>query len=234
VRSISAAPGHVFLSSIWGYALGRQLVYKRTRVLPYFLLACLAHALLDTVFSYSLSLGHLLQAMLALVFVALLRRSLRHGVVDLSAGDAPPSSERQLFRVGSRGAFGVCLGAIVMFGWVLRASTDRYATPSSPFVEGLELLLLGGSVWAAATVLPLDVALDARGVTYQGAFYAWSEVTAVGLEEGRVMLGSAANVRVATARGTLVLGPLAGDVAVSLTSAMEERLLADVSPPAGS
>ncbi len=125
LRAFVTVPAHMFFGAIWGYALGRKLVARKTSVLLFLALAALAHGLFDALLStdgMSLFAGALVIA-LSVAFVEVLRRALRHGAVPprRAAGESAPQTEplpasvlqRAYFRVGSPGAFLACAAGMV-------------------------------------------------------------------------------------------------------------------------
>src|SRR5262249_48689338 len=108
--TFTSIPAHLFFGAIWGYALGRKLVSRRTSVLLFLAWAALMHGAFDTLLSIDNlhSLALLLNLVLASLFVWLLRRALRHGAVAPGSADAPASSARAFFTVGRPGWFAVC------------------------------------------------------------------------------------------------------------------------------
>ena len=65
------------------------------------------------------------------------------------------------------------------------------------------LALFGLAAWAVSATIPLDVALDAGGITFAGARTAWSAISGATLEQ----VGSRAHVSLQTPEGGVRIGP---------------------------
>ncbi len=214
-RLFMSVPGHMFFGAFWGYAMGQSLVRKKTRVWAYVLLAALLHGAFDTMLSIEYTaLGALvLNLVLAILFVVFLRRSLRHGVVEAGQGEAPPSAQRWLFSVGSPGLFvlnviGFCIAAVVSFGVGIYFEIAHHRTGIMfIYVCAALVSLLGFIGYGLAQTMPLDVAVDAVGVTFAGATRKWGRVTAIERFTLWRAIGSAHAVRVRSEDGDMVLGP---------------------------
>jgi hypothetical protein len=237
VRSLVSAPAHLFFGAIWGYALGQTLVHKRYRVLPLFALAALAHGTFDT-FCFIDGLGFLSDvenAVLAGVFVILLRRALRSGVVTAAS---PESSRgpRLLFGVGRRAVFVGFTAALLLSAWFLmrfaRAVDAEHHRVSYAFLAGggVLFLLMGVLAGGLARSLPLDVVLDDAGVTFAGAARAWASISGA-KREGR------SYIELLSAEGNLRLGPADARTLDALLLTIQGRLgtrgrsTGDAAPP---
>jgi RsiW-degrading membrane proteinase PrsW (M82 family) len=193
MRAFETVPAHMFFGAIWGYGMGRTLVSRRARVLPYLALAALAHGTFDAVVSTEgmQLVATVLVLVLALAFVVMLRRSLRHGTLparELRAagplGETPRSQlARVFFRVGSAPAFYSSAGAMVFCAFSLTVLGTAYEVlhhrVGVVFVAlaSAMLALLGIAAWGATVAIPLDVAVDALGVTFAGACTPWGAIT---------------------------------------------------------
>ena len=224
IRAMETVPAHMFFGAIWGYGMGRTLVSRKARVWPYLLVACLAHGTFDALLSTDgLQLAATVLVLgLALAFVIMLRRSLRHGAVPVRPrmrleAPAPPPTERMplselprtYFRVGSPGAFMassagmiLCAFAITVLGTVYEALHHRVNVVV--IVLGAVLLgLFGLAARAVSATIPLDVAVDATGITYAGAQTSWRAIAAFAVEQ----TGARAFVRLETPDGAVRIGP---------------------------
>jgi RsiW-degrading membrane proteinase PrsW (M82 family) len=227
-RAFTSVPAHLFFATLWGAALGQKLVDKRARVGRAFLVAAVGHGAFDTFLSID-GLGWLALPLflgLAAAFVTRVRRALRYGV----AIDAPSPSGRALFPVGSKSSFAVSVAtmlalafALFVLGAFFEAGGRRV---DAPFVVAASVLLFALGLAARATTLtmPLDVALDARGVTFGGAFRAWADVRAVSRRTRRGLLGERGELWLETTEGSLRLGPGSPAVLDRLTYAVTVEL----------
>jgi protease PrsW len=233
IRAMETVPAHMFFGAIWGYAMGRTLVSRKARVWPLLLVACLAHGTFDALLSTDgLQLFATLEVLvLAVAFVVMLRRSLRHGAVpqrpaDAVDLDAPPPTEamplselpRTYFRVGSPGAFMasaaamiLCAFAITVMGTVYELLQHRV---NLVVVLGAAVLLglFGLAAWAVSATIPLDVAIDAKGITFAGAQTDWRAISGFTVEQ----TGSRAYVRLETREGPTRIGPTDAQTASSI------------------
>ncbi len=183
-RAFLSVPAHIFFSAIWGYALGRRLVSKKTSVLGWFLLAALAHGAFDALLSndrgYAAAL--VLDVALGFAFVYLLRRALRYGVVPTDEGAAPASNQRALFSMGSRSAFVVLTGLFLVCATLVMAIGTAYEVlhhrVGIVFIAIATTLLavLGLVAYALTQAIPLDAALDEIGLTFAGATSPWTTI----------------------------------------------------------
>ncbi len=237
IRAMETVPAHMFFGAIWGYGMGRTLVSRKARVWPYLLVACLAHGTFDALLStdgLQLAATGLVLG-LALAFVIMLRRSLRHGAVPVRTQTpvealAPPPTERMplselprtYFRVGSPGAFMAssagmifCAFAITVLGTVYEALHHRVNVVVIVLAAVL-LGLFGLAARAVSATIPLDVAVDATGITYAGAQTSWRAIAASALEQ----TGARAFVRLETADGALRIGPTDPQTAASILASI--------------
>jgi RsiW-degrading membrane proteinase PrsW (M82 family) len=238
MRAFETVPAHMFFGAIWGYAMGRALVSRKARVLPLFLLAAAAHgtfdALLSTdgtqVFAAVLVLG------LAVAFVVMLRMALRHGAVPPARRaevDAAPPTEpmplsempRTYFRVGSPAASMACAVGMVLCAFGLTVLGTVYEMLHHRVnlvvvaISALLLGLFGLAAWGLSATIPLDVAVDAQGITFAGALTAWPAILSSMVEQS----GARAFVRLETLAGAVRIGPTdtatAGAVVASIRAA---------------
>lgn len=244
VRAFVTVPAHLFFGAIWGYAMGRELVSRRTNALEFLALAALAHGAFDAILSIDgmQPVATLLVLVLAFAFVAMLRSALRHGAVrGRSAGPASrampveglaPASEpmpasdlgRAYFRVGSPGAFYACAAGIILSAFSLMVLGGAYEILHHRIgivfvsLASAMLILFGFAAYGASETIPLDVAVDSRGVTLSGAQTPWSAIVGVSLETN----GQRASVVLRTNDGVMRLGPAsvseAEAIAVSIRS----------------
>lgn len=228
-RMFTSIPAHLFFGAIWGYALGKKLVSRRTSVLLFLGWAALMHGAFDTLLSID-GLGLLALALnlaLASLFIVLLRRALRHGAVGPDQADAPPSAYRAFFRVGRPGAFaaaavGLHLCAALLFALgVGHQATHQRITYAFVVFSSAVLGLLGLCAYALAATMPLDVAVDEHGVTFAGRAVPWSAIRSATLVP---QAGSRAFVRLERAGGVTHLGPGRLDRMEALERMLEGRL----------
>ena len=222
-RCFMSVPAHMFFGAIWGYALGARLVDRKSRVLLFLGLAAAAHGLFDALLSTDggAMLAVFLNVVLASVFVAVVRRSLRHGVVE-DAMRAILPEHRRLFRVGRPRLFAVssialhllAFGVVMLGGWY-QLSRHR---PGAVFVLGssVMLALLAVAAFGVSATLPLDVAVDDYGVTFAGAARAWSRIRRFAVKGDRIELECDA--------GPITLGPATPETVTELASAIREHL----------
>ena len=222
-RCFMSVPAHMFFGAIWGYALGARLVDKRPRVVLFFVLAAASHGLFDALLSTDGGgiLAVLLNVVLASAFVAVVRRSLRHGVVEDAARAILPE-HRLLFRVGRPRLFLASSLALhsLAFGVVMLGSWYQLARhrPSAVFVIGssVMLALLAVAAFGVSATLPLDVAVDDYGVTFAGAARAWSRIRRFDIKGDHIELDCEA--------GPIVLGPGAPEIIARLAASIREHL----------
>jgi RsiW-degrading membrane proteinase PrsW (M82 family) len=210
-RTFTSIPAHLFFGAIWGYALGRKLVSKKTSVLLFLGWAALMHGAFDTLLSIDglHALALLLNLVLASLFIWLLRRALRHGAVPVGAPDAPPSMARAFFPVGRPMIFALCaiaMHVLAFFIFVIgvghQVSHQRVTYPF--FVISSTLVaLLGLAAYGLAATMPLDVAVDEQGITFAGRAIPWAKIKSA----RRMSLGELEIVRLDTESGPVTLGP---------------------------
>jgi RsiW-degrading membrane proteinase PrsW (M82 family) len=222
-RCFMSVPAHMFFGAIWGYALGARLVDKNKRVFGSLALAAAAHGLFDAFLSTDGAglLAVLLEVALASVFVVLVRRALRHGVVDEEVR-AVPAAERRMFRVGREAAFFASSFALhaLAFGIFLFGAWYQLARhrPSALFVvaSSVMLALLAIAAFGVSATLPLDVVIDDYGVTFAGAGRPWRRIRGFSRERDHVLLDCEA--------GPLHLGPAPPATTAAIASALEEHV----------
>ncbi len=222
-RCFMSVPAHMFFGAIWGYALGARLVERKPRILLFLVLAAACHGLFDALLSTDggALMAVLLNVVLASVFVAVVRRSLRHGVVEDAVRAILPE-HRRLFRVGrpalffgSSAALHVLAFGIVMLGGWYQLSRHR---PGGSFVIGssVMLALLAVAAFGVSATMPLDVAVDDYGVTFAGAARSWSKIRRFEVKTDRIELDCEG--------GPIVLGPGTPGVIAEIASALREHL----------
>ena len=236
MRAFETVPAHMFFGAIWGYGMGRKLVSRRARVLPYLAVAALAHGTFDAVVSTDgLQLAvPLLVLVLGFAFVIMLQRALRHGAVPVRPrrDDIPPASElfplstlpRAYFRVGSPAAFSGCAAgmifcafALAILGSAFELLHHRVGVVFVVLATAM-LSLFGIAAYGASATIPLDVAIDARGITFAGGLTPWGAIQSYALEP--TSSGDRAYIRLQTADGTQRLGPARLDAANAIVNAM--------------
>lgn len=222
-RCFMSVPAHMFFGAVWGYALGARLINPKTRAWVWLLLAATAHGLFDALLSTegAASLAILLNVALASVFVALVRRALRHGVVAKEMLSIKPE-ERALFRVGrplwfwtSAVVLHVLALGIFFLGAYYQLARHR---PSATFVIGssVMLALLAVAAFGVSATLPLDVAIDDYGVTFAGAARPWRKIRGYKIDRRHVALDCEA--------GPIHLGPAGPSILEAIVAALAERL----------
>lgn len=222
-RCFMSVPAHMFFGALWGYAIGAKLVQPRTRRWAWLVAAAAMHGLFDALLSTDGAglLAVVLNVGLASVFVVLVRRALRHGVVTKEML-AIRTEDRQLFRVGRPVLF--ALSAFLLhafaFGVFLLGAYHQIARhrPSVPFVAGSSALvaLLAVSALGISLTLPLDVAIDAYGVTFAGAARPWRKIRGFALRGDHVALECEA--------GPILLGPAPAATLDAIVAALRTRL----------
>jgi RsiW-degrading membrane proteinase PrsW (M82 family) len=238
LRAFVTVPAHMFFGAIWGYGLGRRLVSRRTSVLAFLAIAALAHGTFDALLSTDgmMFWAGLLVVGLSVAFVEVLRRALRFGAVPPKHGSAPQSMpmteplpasalERIFFRVGSPVSFFMCAAGMVTCAFVLTILGTIYEMMhhrvSGVFVvvSTVILAIFGALAHGASSTIPLDVAIDAQGVTYSGARTPWTAIALVDVEAlGR--RGKRALVRLHTMGGIVKLGPTSSANANAIAAAV--------------
>jgi protease PrsW len=234
VRAFVTVPAHMFFGAIWGYALGRQLVDRKTSVVAFVALAALVHGAFDALLSTEgmQLLSTVLVLALASAFVAMLQSALRYGVSAprRKGGRGTPMTElmpagelsRAYFRVGSPRAFAVCAAGLVACAFALTVLGGAYEylhhRIGAVFV-GLAtgiLALFGLAAWGASETIPLDVAVDAQGVTLSGARTPWRAIVSLDVETK----GKRANVVLHTTNHHVRLGPASPATAQAIAAAI--------------
>jgi RsiW-degrading membrane proteinase PrsW (M82 family) len=230
MRGFVTVPAHMFFGAIWGYAMGKQLVSRRPLVPAALVIAALAHGTFDAVLSTDgLQLvAAALVLLLAVAFVVLLQHALRHGAVPArpAASDEPPATEpapasempRSFFRVGSSLAFygsaaGMvfCAFATTVLGAAYELLHHRVGIVFVVIATAM-LALFGLAAYAASATIPLDVVIDAQGVTFAGGRTGWRELRGFDLQER----GKRAYVALRTAGAPVLLGPASREVAAKI------------------
>jgi RsiW-degrading membrane proteinase PrsW (M82 family) len=221
-RAFMSVPAHMFFGAIWGYAMGARLVDKRIGVGWFLVAAAAAHGLFDALLSTDggAAFAIALNVVLASVFVVLLRRALTHGVIDRSAHPVE-RRDRHFFRAGRPNLFLLCaLGLhVAAFGLVVLGSgyAMTHVRPSAAFVAASSTLLalLATAAFGLPVTMPLDIAVDAYGVTFAGAARPWSRIKA--------FRAKARHVELVCDTEPLLLGPCKGDVLTSLVRELDAR-----------
>ncbi len=241
LRAFVTVPAHLFFGAIWGYAMGARLVSRKTSVALFLAIAALAHGAFDALLSTDGAqlAATVLVLVLAGSFFALLRRALRYGAVasrasSRSPGDGPatepvPASAlpRMLHRVGSARAFYGCAAAMVLCAFALTVLGSAYELlhhRAGVVFVGLAtamLALFGLAAYGASETIPLDVAIDAWGITFAGARTPWAAVLGARIERPA---RRTTFVRVETRGGTWRLGPTSPENARRIADACSAHL----------
>lgn len=227
-RTFTSIPAHLFFGAIWGFALGQTLVPGRGRflVLRAFLVASLLHGAFDALLSTKglAPAALVLNLALATTFVVLVRRALRRGAVDRDA--APLSRDRStlvtvgspaLFWLAAVGVHAAALAALVL-GADLEAGGARAGLSFGAAAAAVFAVLIA-SAWALSATLPLDVVLDADGVTFAGSTRRWERISGV----GRADRGPLRYLRIESPDGALDVGPLRASDATGLAALFASR-----------
>jgi RsiW-degrading membrane proteinase PrsW (M82 family) len=222
-RCFMSVPAHMFFGALWGYALGARLVERRSRVALFVGLAALGHGLFDAFLSTDGAglLAVLLNVGLASAFIVLVRRALRHGVVD-DAVRAVSLDERLLFRVGRPGLFALSSASlhVLAFGLFTLGAFYQFSRhrPGPFFVvtSSVLLALLAVAAFGVTWTMPLDVAVDDYGVTFAGAARPWRRIRAFEARARHVVLDCEG--------GPLLLGPAAPAVVSAMAGALREHV----------
>lgn len=222
-RCFMSVPAHMFFGAIWGYALGARLVDPRKRTWAWLLVAAAAHGLFDALLGTDGAglLAVVLELGLASLFVALVQKTLRHGIVVPEMLAIRPE-DRLLVRVGRPQAFWI--SAIVLhvlaFGIFMLGAWYQLARhrPSWIFVGGSSAMvaLLAVAALGIARSLPLDVAIDAYGVTFAGAARPWRKIRGFAAKADHVELDCEA--------GPLHLGPADPETIAALADGLRNHL----------
>ena len=232
MRAFETVPAHMFFGAIWGYGMGRTLVSRRARVWPYLGMAALAHGTFDAIVSTDgmQLVATLVVLVLAVGFIVMLRRSLRHGAVpvrgrfeEAPAGEMPLSEmPRDFFRVGSPPLFlgsaaGMvfCAFALTVLGTAYELLHHRVGVVFVAIATAM-LALFGLTAWGTSATIPLDVALDAKGITFAGGCTPWSSILSHAIEQR----GSRAYVVLRTIEGPQRLGPTRAETATAIVAAI--------------
>jgi RsiW-degrading membrane proteinase PrsW (M82 family) len=251
LRAFVTVPAHMFFGAIWGYALGQRLVSRSPRLIAFLAAAALAHGCFDAFLSTN---GTQLVATvvvlgLGLAFFTLLRRALRHGAVPgrpRVGEDEAPATEPlppsrlapRYYRVGSPTAFYACAWAMVFCAFALTVLGSAYellqhrAGVVFVTLATVMLVLFGAAAYGASATIPLDVGLDARGLTFAGGCTPWAAIRGVSIDPGGAADGTAhgtangtangtkrAFVRIETAERSMRLGPATPEVARAIADA---------------
>jgi RsiW-degrading membrane proteinase PrsW (M82 family) len=222
-RTFMSVPAHMFFGAIWGYALGARLVDKKTRLLPWLAVAAAGHGAFDAFLSIdgTALLAVLLNLALATVFITLVQRSLRHGVVEEAMLAIRPE-ERLLFRVGRPALFAVSSLAlhILAFGIFVLGAYHQLSRhrPSLGFVVGssVMLALLAIAAYGVSATMPLDVAVDDYGVTFAGAGRPWRRIRGFAQHADHILLECDG--------GAIRLGPAAPDIVKQIAEAIRDHV----------
>ncbi len=229
-RAFMSIPAHLFFGALWGYAMGQSLLGRRPRIWLFFGLAALAHGAFDTFLSVD-GLGFfapLLNLSLAILFVVLLRRALRHGVVTPEIARLAPSSRTHV-RVGSPPAFAVAALLLNVFGLALMLLGTLYEVQNRRvglgFVASASALvvLVGAAAYAITATLPLDVVMDEIGLTFAGATRHWPTIRGVTRTRTLGLFGRGSALRVASDEGEITVGPGTPHAMDALALAIEAR-----------
>jgi RsiW-degrading membrane proteinase PrsW (M82 family) len=225
VRMFMSVPAHLFFGAIWGFALGRKLIFPKTRVLGYLALAAILHGAFDAFLSVSsfAVLSLVLNLTLATLFILLLRHSLRHGVVTPAVAGAD-SLRRALYPVGSTAGFVFSIFALYSLAAALFVSSayaggaDGALGPTFLTTMSALVVALGGAAYAFTATMPLDVVLDDYGVTFAGTARAWRTIHAI--QPAR------RGLRLRSSDGDLWLGPARPAEVTALAQAIAHRVAA--------
>ena len=225
MRAFETVPAHMFFGAIWGWAMGRKLVSRKAGVWPWLLVAMLAHGIFDALLSTDgaqpLATG--LTLVLAVAFILMLRGALRHGAVPVASAskpwevEAPPATEplpasalvRTSWRVGSPVKFAMCSVAMVTCAFALTLLGTVYELLQHRVnvvivaIFTLMLALFALAAWGVSATIPLDVVVDAQGITFAGARTPWRAILGMQVEPR----GKKATVRMDTAQGLVRVGP---------------------------
>jgi RsiW-degrading membrane proteinase PrsW (M82 family) len=235
LRTVMTVPAHMFFGAIWGYAMGARLVSRRVSILGFLALAAFAHGTFDALLSTDGAQLAATLVMLALAasFVLMLQRALRHGAVPPRAAShgEPPATERLpastlpriYWRVGNRRAFVACAGAMLLCAFALTVLGSAYeylhhrvGVVFVALATGM-LALFALAAYGTSATIPLDVAIDAWGITFAGGRTPWGAV--VGAIVAPAGAGKRAIVRVQTRDGVLSLGPTTPAIARAIADA---------------
>lgn len=238
VRAMETVPAHMFFGAIWGWAMGRKLVSRKASVWPWLLVAMIAHGTFDALLSTdgAQPFATALALALALAFILLLRNALRHGAVPVVAArkpwleEAAPATEplpasalaRTSWRVGSPLKFVLCSAAMVTCAFALTLLGTVYELLQHRVnvvllaIFTLCLTLFALAAWGVSATIPLDVVVDAQGITFAGARTSWRSILRIAVEPR----GRKADVRLETPEGTMRLGPSDVQTAEAIVAAV--------------
>ncbi|MFO0637713.1 MAG: PrsW family glutamic-type intramembrane protease [Polyangiaceae bacterium] len=205
-RAFTALPVHVFLSGLWGHALGERLVRPGARVVPWLLASAALHGLYDAAMSTSsmFGMGLLVVIALAIAFVAVLRKSLRHGPVS----DATVRAAAEIRRVHAFGrglVFPLLALLLPVLAAVLLALASAWeatgSSATSPYAAPLALVttVIAAVLWGITSTLPLDAVVDGHGVTFAGAVRAFDEIDSTAI--------AGEYLEIHSPRGDIEIGP---------------------------
>lgn len=205
-RAFTALPVHVFLSGLWGHALGERLVRPGARVVPWLLASAALHGLYDAAMSTSsmFGLGLLVVLALAVAFVAVLRKSLRHGPVS-DATVRAAAEARRVHAFGRGLVFPLLALLLPVLAVVLLALASAWeatgSSASSPYAAPLALVttVIAAVLWGITSTLPLDAVVDGHGVTFAGAVRSFDEI------DGTAITGEYLEIH--SPRGDIEIGP---------------------------
>ena len=227
LRAFTSVPAHMFFGAIWGYALGRKLVSPRTNVLGFLFLSALMHGAYDTFLSvHRLEYATLaLHLFLTTLFVVLLRRALRRGVIA-DKDIVPESSRRLSFALGSPKIFAlwaislhlVAVG-IVALGLYFDAQSQSVNFAFLTAGCGL-LVLFAVAAHGLVATLPLEAVVDENGVTFGGATRAWSEIQGFERRRASPVFGTAFEIVIDSPAGPLRIGPGSDDATTTLAACL--------------
>jgi len=225
-RSLSCIAVHMLWSSFIGYAIGKRLVAKKTRILPFFALSAVLHAGMDTSLAYGVPYAAFAFTLASVaIFVVLVRRALRWGsVTDLP--DAPPAStQRTHFAVGHRRILVPCIVsmfalAAALEGVAFRADLDHVRLSLGVIaMESFLVISFGLAAWAATYVMPLDAVIDEVGVTFGGGFRKWADITGLTRKSVQWLV-----IQSSSKNGDLRIGPGSKTAIDALEAALIPRL----------
>jgi hypothetical protein len=227
--------------------MGSRLVYRKTSVVAFLALAALAHGTFDALLSTDGAqvAATVLVLALATCFFVMLRRALRHGAVQprsrpsREAIDEPRTTEpvpvsslpRTYFRVGAPGAFLACAAGMVVCAFAVTVLGSAYellhhrAGVVFVALATAMLGLFGLAAYGASATIPLDIAIDAWGLTFAGGRTPWTEVLGAEVDEGgRTRRTRRAMVEIRTRSGVLRLGPTTLENARAIVAACSRPL----------
>jgi hypothetical protein len=129
---------------------------------------------------------------------------------------------RTYFRVGSPGAFMasaaamiLCAFSITVLGTVYELLRHRVNIVVI-LIAAVLLGLFGLASWAVSATIPLDVAVDALGITFAGAQTPWRAIASFSIEQQHQRAGARAYVRLETPEGPVRIGPTDAQTAASI------------------